>query len=547
MKLRPYQNDLKQRTYAAWDGGARNVMVQAATGSGKTVFFGDMIREHSGASCAIAHRQELTGQISLALARNDVTHRIIGSDSTRRMVQALHCRELGRPYIDPQSPRAVAGVDTLIKMNPADPWLSKVGLVVQDEAHHVLRRNKWGTAHALFPNARGLLVTATPIRADGYGLGSWADGVADVLIQAPGMRELIGMGFLTDYRIRGIPSDIDYSAVPIAAGGDLSLPSLRAAVHKSGTIVGDVVGTYCKLTPDMLAVAFAVDIEHAKEITAAFRAAGVAAEVVTSKTPDVARSGILRRFAARDVKVLVNVDLFGEGFDLPALELVIMVRKTESFALYSQIFGRALRIMDGKQWAWIHDHVGNVIRHGLPDAPRDWDIGMHRRERRGRSTASDTVPMRQCLNVTCMAPYERVHRCCPYCGTYPEPAGRSLPEHVDGDLSELTPDVLAALRGQITRSESLLIPRGASHAIVGHLRKIHAERTVEQGLLRAQIAIYGGYQTSLGRSVSEAQRRFYFTFGIDVATAQTLNRSDAEELRGRIERKLTLDGIVIMS
>lgn len=543
IKLRDYQENCAAKINEAWAGGARNVLLQSATGSGKTVLFSHVITKEPDYSCAIAHRQEIVGQISLALARNNVSHRIIGAEKTVRMIQGVHCRELGRSYVDPHSRVFVAGVDTLIKLPPSTPWLSRVKLMVQDEAHHLLKRNKWGKAAAMFPNARGLLVTATPIRADGYGLGAWADGIADVMIEAPGMRELIRRGYLTDYRIFSHPSDVDYSDVPIAAGGDLSLPALRAAVHRSGTIVGDVVQTYLRKTPGKLGITFAVDIEHATEMAAAFRQQGVPSQVVTSKTHDAARSLIMRQFAAGEIKQLVNVDLFGEGFDLPALEVVSMVRKTESFSLFSQMFGRVLRIMDSKEYGIVHDHVGNTIRHGLPDAPRDWSIGLDRRERRSRSKVSDSIPMRQCLNVECLAPYERIHRACPYCGTYPEPPGRSTPDQVDGDLSELTPEVLAALRGEITASEELRLPYGARPEILWHLRKVHHERTVEQGLLRAQIALWGGWQTSLGHSVSEAQRRFFFAFGVDVASAQMLKRAEAEELRGRIEGYLSKQGI----
>lgn len=540
--LRDYQHDLKARTYAAWITH-QNVMVQSATGSGKTVFFCDMLREHTEDAVSIAHRQELVGQISLSLGRSGVFHQLICASSTARMIQALHHSTLGKSYINPHAPIRVAGVDTLLKLEPA-PWMRRVKLIVQDEAHHVLRANKWGRAAAMFPEAKGLFVTATPIRADGMGLGRAADGLVDCLIEAPGMRDLIRMGYLTGYKIRGIPSDVDYSGVPLAASGDLSLPALRAAVHKSGTIVGNVVNTYLAHTPGALSIGFAVDVEHAKEMSDAFRQQGVPSEVITAKTHDAARSSILRRFGRGELRVVMNVDLFGEGFDLPAIESVIMVRKTESFSLYSQQFGRMLRIMDGKEFGILHDHVGNVIRHGLPDAPRDWTAGLSRRERRGKSKPSDAIPMRQCYNPVCMAPYERIYRACPYCGTEPIIAERTAPEHVDGDIALYDESTLAALRGEIEANQMLNYSLHQPAEVIGRLKRVHAEKMEELSKLQEAIALWAGYHTARGDSISEAQRRFYFTFGTDVGTAQTLKRAAAEELRLAVEEKIKLDNIV---
>src|SRR5882762_8257373 len=142
----------------------------------------------------------------------------------------------------------------------------------------MLRDNKWGKVASMFPNARWLGVTATPNRADGRGLGRHADGLFDTMVHAPSMRELIRMGYLTDYRIFTIPSDVDLTDVPISAGGDFSPEPLRKAVHRSH-IVGDVVQHYLRIARGKLGVTFAVDVESATQIAAAFNAAGVKAEV----------------------------------------------------------------------------------------------------------------------------------------------------------------------------------------------------------------------------------------------------------------------------
>jgi DNA repair protein RadD len=544
MQLRPYQQKAEAEIYNAWSHGAQNVLVQLDTGAGKTVLFTKILADHQGWSVAIAHRVELVSQISLTLARHGVRHNIIAPKSSIRSIVAIHMLELKQSFYDPYAHCSVAGVDTLIKLDPATAWLQRVTLIIQDEAHHVLRDNKWGKAASLFPRARGLYVTATPVRADGYGLGRHADGIIDTLIQGPPMRFLINEGFLTDYKVASPSSNIDLKNVPLSAGGDYSPPKLREAVHKSH-IVGDVVKNYLKFAAGKLGVTFAVDIESAGQIAAEFRAAGVPAEVVSSKTPDLLRAQIMRRFKNRQILQIVNVDLLGEGVDVPAIEVVIMARPTQSYALFAQQFGRALRPLPGKERAIIIDHVDNVIRHRPPDKPRIWSLD--RRERRSRSAPDDVIPMRTCLNDVCLAVYERVFKKCPYCGHYTPPAQRSGPEHVDGDLTELSPETLAALRGEVIRVDSPpRIPQHLDPIAQSAVKKRHWERQQGQAELRAMIATWAGYYKTPQTPDDELYRRFYLTFNIDVMSAQALGVREASELNEQIKQHLINRGVTIV-
>jgi superfamily II DNA or RNA helicase len=509
------------------------------TGGGKTVVFGAILRNHSGSSVAIAHRRELVGQMSNTLARLQLRHRIIAPTPLIKEIVSLHIANHGRSYYDPNAACAVAGVDTIARRDLGS-WQNRVTLWVTDEAHHLLRENKWGKAVEMFPHARGLGVTATPMRADGKGLGRHADGVMDALVVGPGMRELISDGYLTDYRIFAPASDIDLSKVPVsAATGDFQSAALREAARKSH-ITGDIVDSYLRIARGKLGVTFCVSIELAQETAARFRAAGVPAECVSSETPEVVRAAALRRFAAREILQLVNVDLFGEGFDLPALEVVSMGRPTESFGLYAQQFGRALRPLEGKTEAIIIDHVGNVIRHGLPDGYREWTLD--RRAKRSRST-SDEIPLRACPQ--CTGVYERFHRECPYCGYFPEPTSRSAPEHVDGDLLEMDASFLAQLRGGGDLMQPPKIPYGATPEVRGSILKRHREWVETQVDLRKQIAWWAGWQRSLGRNDSEGYRRFYHEFGVDVASAQTLKTKEATELGAKLRGVLHAKGVAI--
>lgn len=570
--LRPFQQKLEADVYAAWNRIARpsNVMPVAATGSGKTVLFSKFLHDAQGYSVAIAHRQELVSQMAVALARNGVRHRIIAPDNVRRMIVSMQINETGTSYYDPNARCAVAGVDTLVRA-PVEPWFQQVGLQVQDEAHHVLRENKWGKAAALFPNAYGLMPTATPCRADGMGLGRHADGLIDELVLAPEMRDIINMGYLTDYRLVLAESDVKLGDEDITASGDFSPAKASKAHRESKRIVGDVVNTYLAYAKGKLGITFATDVEEATKIAAGYRAAGIPAEVVSAKTPDLLRQQIIRRFKNRELLQLCNVDLFGEGFDLPALEVVSFARHTASFALYSQQFGRALRLMietrlqaswdsfsdaerraaiaaSVKPKAIIIDHVGNVLRHkGPPDAR--WRAGkwtLDRREKGVRGAPSGADPLKTCTNkddgtgVPCAWSYEAFLVACPYCGHVPKPADRSGPEHVEGNMLELDDAALAKLRGEVFDALEAPVPTwpGQRPDVLGAMHRNRGEKQAAIAALKNAAAWYSGLHRAHGRSDAETHKRFYYQFGIDVWSMQALGRKEAEELHARISAEL---------
>lgn len=567
IQLRGYQTQLKRDIFNAWGGGARNVLGVLPTGGGKTATFSDIVLSRDVPSCSIAHRQELVGQISTALARNGVRHRVIGPPKVVKMCVNLHMEEMGRSYVDPNSWHAVAGVDTIIKRHSElSNWLPQVKLWVEDEAHHVLGSNKWGKSVEMFPNAQGLGVTATPCRADGKGLGGEWDGVFDEMIEGPSMRGLIDMGYLTDYRLFCPPSDYHRPSVVGATSGDYTRDGMRAATKES-KIVGDVVAHYLRIAPGLLGVTFVPDLETAREVAEQFNASGVPAAVVSSESTDEERIDAVRRFKRRELMQLVNVDLFGEGFDLPAIQVVSFARPTASLSLYIQQFGRVLRLMLGaelykiwesltpeqrkayisqseKPFGIVIDHVGNAEHHKLPDAKRYWTL--ERRERRGSSVPKDGIPpMWTCK--PCQSSQEKIFKSCINCGEpMPEPTARSGPEFVDGDLIELDPHVLAAMREEVARVD--MHPEAFRETLaakfmpkIGQMAgvKRHVETQHAQAQLRDSLAWWGGFQRAQGRDDSESYRRFYFTFGTDILSAQTLTAKDAIILKQRVDEHLT--------
>lgn len=537
--LRDYQNQMVAEIYGAWNQGAQNVLLRADTGAGKTATLGYIHDQHQGASCIIAHRQELVGQLSLTLARYGLRHNIIAADTTRRAIARAHVEEFGQCYYTPGARAAIASVDTLIRADGLENWAAQVTLWTNDEAHHLVRDNKWCRAVSLFshPQVKGLMPTATPRRADGKGLGRHADGYADVMVEGPPMRWLIERGYLTDYRIVCPPSDLEMIEDP-GNSGDWSPAQLRKAAQRSH-IVGDVVQHYIRWAAGRLGVTFCTDVETAVETTAAFRAAGVVAETLTGKTHDHVRRDILRRYARREVLQLVTVDIVSEGFDLPAIEVASMARPTQSLALYMQQFGRALRPLEGKGKALIIDHASNTVRMGgPPDRPRPWSL--ERREKRRAAADDGAIPYRVCLE--CFQPYERIYSACPHCGHRPEPQGRSSPAAVDGDLAELDAATLAMLRGEVARVDmndydyaASLVQKFAQPGWVTAGTNRHRERRAAQETLRAAMARHAGPLHQAGYTDSMLQREFFLRFGVSILEAMALGTADALALTARVD------------
>ncbi len=536
MQLRPYQSDLKAGIDSVWAQGGTPLGV-LPTGSGKTVVFSRILRDHHGPAVVIAHRRELVGQISLALAREGVVHRIIAPDATVRAIVRKNVEKIGRSCYSATSDVAVASVDSIGRAS--DKWRFSVTLWVMDEAHHLLRKNKWGRAVALFPNAKGLGVTATPERADGKGLGQGASGVFTHIVEGPPMRELIDAGHLSDYQIYVPPSSLDVSQISISrATGDYSVQDMQTVVAKA-QITGDVVAHYLKWAPGKLGITFAVSVAEAQILADAYNAAGVPAAVVHAKTPAGEREDTIRRFERRELLQLVNVDIFGEGFDLPAIEVVSFVRPTKSFPLYSQSFGRGLRPIPGKDFAIIIDHVGNIVEHGLPDAYRVYSL----KSRDAKAPALNPMSLKVCPG--CARAFKRIFVACPYCDYVPSPTSRSSPAHVDGDLVELDAATLEAMRNAVARVDmdpaayaQELFQRGCPEiGIRANTNRLRATQEAQERL-RHVMDWWRGVKLSEGLSERESFKSFYLEFGIDVLSARALTAKDADELCERIRATL---------
>lgn len=543
--LRPDQQNLKDSIYHNWNNGTKHVLGVLSTGGGKSVIASDIVLDGARLGIqqvVIAHRNELVSQMSMHVANRGIPHRIIGSDSTVRQITAFHRKNFGQSFVNPSARTAVIGVDTLVSRHEKlKNWAAQTSQWIIDEAHHVLRENKWGKAVAMFPNARGLGITATPLRADGKGLGCEYEGVFDVMCVGIGMRQLIDIGALADYEIVCPASDIEVDLAEIGTTGDWSSQKLKKAAKKSH-IVGDVVEAYQRYGNGKQAICFATDVETAGDIAANFNSVGIRAAALSAETNFLVREKYISEFRQGTLTVLVNVDLFDEGFDVPACEVVIMARPTASLGKYRQMVGRALRVWKGKLHGLIIDHVSNVIRHGLPDKHIEWTLA--RRDKRGKQERDpDEIPLRVC--VGCAKPYERFLLQCPYCGSVPPlpaPRDRSI-DMVDGDLVLLDKAALDEMRRatmlETPQSIAERVHKAAGAAAAMHIKNKQIAKIIAQEELKYVIAQWAAIERQKGLSDREIDKKFYLTTNIDILTA--LSNSDNYEIltkriRGWYER-----------
>jgi DNA repair protein RadD len=197
------------------------------------------------------------------------------------------------------------------------------------------------------------------------------------------------------------------------------------------SVTGDALTHYRKYCPGARAILFAWSIEASMEITRQFNAAGIQAEHVDGSTDDTTRDNAIANFRAGRTLVLSNVNLFSEGFDVPAVEAVFDLAPTKSLAMYLQRCGRGLRAMAGKDTAWLFDHANNSKIHGLPDADRGWSLA----GRQKRASKSDGPPTKQC--ALCFAWVAGAASVCRHCGYKFETQSREM-ELVDGELAEVS-------------------------------------------------------------------------------------------------------------
>ena len=354
IKLYDYQEDMKGRI----EGELRlhrSVMAQMPTGTGKTYLLTAVIDSFVSNNpmekvWIVAHRRELVSQIDETV-RKFHSYYASNTSSLLSSVKAMSIQWLMRHY---------------------DEIEEEPGMIVIDEAHHALAKT-YKEMWERFPNAKFLGLTATPCRLNGKGFTD----LFDVLVQSWSVPEFISKGRLATYDFVSIKSDgvtqrlID-SLQKRGADGDYQNKEMDMLLNKKPSIER-LYQSLEEFGRDRKGIVYAINISHAQKITKLYQEHGVKAIAIDSKTPAVERQQDIEAFKKGDIQVLVNVDIFSEGFDCPDVEFVQLARPTLSLAKYLQMVGRGLRVAKGKKNCVIIDNVGLYRVFGLPSQVWNWN------------------------------------------------------------------------------------------------------------------------------------------------------------------------------
>ena len=365
IKLFDYQEDMKVRIEKALRLH-RSVMAQMPTGTGKTYLLTAVIDSFVSNNpmekvWIVAHRRELVSQIDETV-RKFHSYSASNTSSLLSSVKAMSIQWLMRHY---------------------DEIEEEPGIIVIDEAHHALAKT-YKEMWERFPKAKFLGLTATPCRLNGKGFTD----LFDVLVQSWSVPEFISKGRLATYDFVSIKSDgmtqrlID-SLQKRGADGDYQNKEMDMLLNKKPSIER-LYQSLEEFGKDRKGIVYAINISHAQKITKLYQENGVKAIAIDSKTPATERQQDIEAFKKGDIQVLVNVDIFSEGFDCPDVEFVQLARPTLSLAKYLQMVGRGLRVAKGKKNCVIIDNVGLYRVFGLPSQVWNWKATFEGRLRYSR-------------------------------------------------------------------------------------------------------------------------------------------------------------------
>lgn len=409
IKLRPYQEDAIALTRMAMRKNKR-VLLQAPTGSGKTaitVYMMGQAKQNGKKSIFIVHQNELLNQTSKALWFQKLEHGMIAGQKTISKI-----------------PVQVASVQTLVNRLPLvdDP-----DLIIIDEAHRATA-SSYKKVLVYWPNAHVIGLTATPQRTDGRGLNEMFSDI----VQGLSIRELISMGYLSDYELFAPQIDIDLSDVKNTAG-DYNKGQLEQAVNKS-SITGDAVRHYQTIAPGKRCVVMCATLKHANDVCERYKASGIEARTIEGNMTNSEREKTLKEFEQGVFKVICNVQLLIEGVDIPSIEVVQWLRPTQSLIVWMQGNGRGLRPSEGKDKLIILDHVQNWSKHGAPCQDREWSLNGREKGKRKAKKAEDDISIQQCNK--CYHVFVKGVDKCPKCGA-PVPVKVRKIEEKDGELKKI--------------------------------------------------------------------------------------------------------------
>lgn len=376
------------------------VLIQSPPGSGKSVMIAEVVKNavNKGSHILfIVHRKELSYQIENTLKKHgvDLTHVDILSE--KRAKNIMH------------------------KLTPPK-------IIVTDETHHS-RAKTYKDIYDYFPTALRVGFTATPWRANGKGFTD----IYDEMVKGPSVEWLIKNNKLSDYEYKSVVL-ADESKLKKSSTGDYTKKSMDNAIPKA--IYGNIVENYKKFANGQKTILYAHSVETSKDIAEQFRNAGINAEHADAKTSANERDRIMSDFKNGTIKVLCNVDLISEGFDVPDCTCVVLARPTDSLVLFMQQAMRSMRYQPNKK-ALIIDHVGSYARHGLPDTPHDWERYFKGSQSKRKKKQNDAPALAECTE--CFTVFETKLKACPNCGHELELEEQKSLEQKDAELTDIKP------------------------------------------------------------------------------------------------------------
>jgi superfamily II DNA or RNA helicase len=322
---------------------------------------------------------------------------------------------------------------------------------LHDECHHSAAAS-WDKLIALNPGATHIGFTATPLRLDGRPLKGFSR-----LVEPHPIGWYMERGYLC-------PKLTEYT-VDLGLGDWPAQSDLEEAFTRldKKTVYGSVIENYKKLAPEKCrSVVFATTIAHSEKVSQAFRDAGVKSAVIHSGMKAADRRKLMEDFRSGEISQLVNVYILGEGIDVPDVNTVILLRPTESLAMYYQWVGRALR--PGKNEATVLDFVGNLVRHGSVKHNQGWADEYAEAVERELIDNSYVCVCANCGEVLSY-PGQR----CPVCGHKVEKLvkGSQLPKEKQGMLKEFA---LSPFAQQIVRARKKASPIDGANMLIKNRR-----------------------------------------------------------------------------
>lgn len=378
IQLYEYQKDMLRQIEDAFVTH-QSVMVQMPTGTGKTVLISEVVKREERRvknPCVwiVVHRRELVEQIKKTLKRRLGTS-LDAEREKSNVIEVFSIQWLTRHYQE-------------LEERPS--------LIVIDEAHHAVAKTYEEVMNA-YPNAKKLGVTATPCRLTKRGFTD----LFEVLLCSHSIPKFIKEGYLSDFDYISLnPNSEDQKKIDglekRAADGDYNIAEMQEVLDCKPSIER-LYQTIKDFASGKKGIVYAINIEHAEHIAEYYREQGLAAVAISSKTPKEERRRMIELFkegsagdkpycaslslittvgedeTPKGIQILVNVDLFGEGFDCPDVEFIQLARPTLSLAKYLQMVGRGLRVAKGKECCTLLDNVGLYRLFGLPTTDWDWN------------------------------------------------------------------------------------------------------------------------------------------------------------------------------